>query len=404
MRRRRKKIRKPFLTQKRVAIFSISLVVIIAVSVFTLGMGGLFTGYDDVDEIVEVEKETGKVNFLLVGIDKEASLTDTIMIASYDLDNAKVNMLSIPRDTRMYIGSKYQKINAAYSISKNGKKNGVNGTIEAVSRLTKIPINFYIEFNLSAFRDTIDALGGVYYDVPQDMNYDDPEQGLSIHLKKGYQLLDGDKAEQLVRFRRYPMGDIDRVKVQQNFIKALAEQKLNLSVIERIPELYSTVSKNLKTNLEVSDVARYAHNLSDLTAENINMYEVPGIANGTDYGASYWIANMTELKELVEVTFGYDAEGATIHSADGKSISKDVKVSTQTQSPSSSGTPSVSPKATETPKVTATQKATNSPEPTKTPTQNPTVAPAKTSEPTKTPATSVTPKPTEGGIKRPAAN
>lgn len=428
MKRRRKKVRKPFFTKKKITIFAISLIVIVAVSAFMLSMSSMFTGYDDVDEVVEVEKETGKVNFLLVGIDKEASLTDTIMVASYDLDQNKVNILSIPRDTRMYIGSRYQKINSAYSIRKDGKKKGVNGTIEAVSRLTKIPINYYVEFSLSAFRETIDALGGVEYDVPQNMNYDDPEQGLSIHLKKGLQILDGDKAEQLVRFRHYPMGDIDRTKVQQSFVKALAEQKLNLTIIEKIPELYKTVSKNLKTNLEFNDVAKYALSLQDLTAENVNLYSLPGIPNSLDYGASYWIPDMNAVKELVNVTFGYEADGATIHSADGKSVSKDVKLTTP--SPSPSPTPeatdepeenpdaSVTPKATKKPETTTTPKATKNPtasstpkvtkepEPTNKPTQSTTPKATKTPEATKAPEVgqTATPAPTQSGIKRPSAN
>lgn len=414
LKRRRKKVRKPFFTKKKITIFVISLIVIIAASVFMLGMGGMFRGYDDVDEVVEVEKETGKVNFLLVGIDKEASLTDTIMVASYDLDESEVNILSIPRDTRMYVGSRYQKINSAYSIKKDGKKKGINGTIEAVSRLTKIPINYYVEFSLTAFRDTIDALGGVSFDVPQNMNYDDPQQGLSIHLKKGYQLLDGAKAEQLVRFRNYPMGDIDRTKVQQSFVKALAEQKLNLSIIENIPELYKTISKNLKTNLEFGDVAKYALNLSDLTADKVNLYGLPGTPNSIDYGASYWIPDMTAVKELVEVTFGYDADGATIHSADGKSISKDVKLSSPSPSPTASPevttepekTPkaTTTPKATKTPVVSTTPKVTKTPEATKAPAASPTPKATKTPEATKEPETTPTVAPTESGIKRPSAN
>lgn len=428
MKRRRKKVRKPFFTKKKITIFAISLIVIVAVSAFMLGMSSMFTGYDDVDEVVEVEKETGKVNFLLVGIDKEASLTDTIMVASYDLDQNKVNILSIPRDTRMYIGSRYQKINSAYSIRKDGKKKGVNGTIEAVSRLTKIPINYYVEFSLSAFRETIDALGGVEYDVPQNMNYDDPEQGLSIHLKKGLQILDGDKAEQLVRFRHYPMGDIDRTKVQQSFVKALAEQKLNLTMIEKIPELYKTVSKNLKTNLEFNDVAKYALSLQDLTAENVNLYSLPGIPNSLDYGASYWIPDMNAVKELVNVTFGYEADGATIHSADGKSVSKDVKLTTPSPSPSptpeatdepeenpdASATPkatkkpetTTTPKATKNPTASSTPKVTKEPEPTNKPTQSTTPKATKTPEATKAPEAgqTATPAPTQSGIKRPSAN
>jgi len=428
LKRRRKKVRKPFFTKKKVAIFTISLIVIVAVSAFMISMSSMFTGYNDVDEVVEVEKETGKVNFLLVGIDKEASLTDTIMVASYDLDQNKVNILSIPRDTRMYVGSRYQKINSAYSIRKDGKKKGVNGTIEAVSRLTKLPINYYIEFSLSAFRETIDALGGVNFDVPQNMNYDDPGQGLSIHLKKGYQLLDGEKAEQLVRFRNYPMGDIDRTKVQQSFVKALAEQKLNLTIIEKIPELYKTVSKNLKTNLELGDVAKYALSLPDLTAENVNLYGLPGIPNSLDYGASYWIPDMAAVKELVEVTFGYNAEGATIHSADGKSVSKDVKLASPSPSPTASPeateepeeTPKTSatpkatknPEATETPKATknptasSTPKATKSPEATEKPTETSTPKATKTPEVTKAPEVkpTATPASTGSGIKRPSAN
>lgn len=356
LRRRRRKIRKPFFTKKRITIFSVSLVVIIAVSAFMIGMGGMFSGYDNVDEIVKVEKGSGKVNFLLVGLDKGASLTDTIMVASYDLDNSKINILSIPRDTRMYVGTRYQKINSAYSISKDGKKKGINGTIEAVSRLTRIPINYYIEFTLTAFRDTIDALGGVEFDVPQDMHYDDDVQGLNIHLKKGYQLLDGKKAEQLIRFRSYPMGDIDRVKVQQGFIKALAEQKLNLGIIENIPELFKTIGDNIKTNLNAGDVAKYALSMSEIVPGDVNLYEVPGMPNSSDYGASYWIPDMTALKGMINETFGYDASGATIHSADGKSISKDVKSPTveTSQAPASTDASkqAATPQATKAPVVT----------------------------------------------------
>ena len=430
LRRRRKKVRKPFFTKKKVAIFTVSLLVIALTSVFMLSFGGENIEEEEV-EVVEVEKETGKINFLLAGVDKEASLTDTIMIASFDLDSAAVDILSIPRDTRMYVGGRYQKINAAYAIRKDGKKKGVNGTIEAVSRLTKIPINYYVEFNLKAFREAIDAVDGVYFDVPQNMNYDDPEQGLSIHLKKGYQLLDGNKAEQLVRFRNYPMGDIDRTKVQQNFIKALAEQKLNVSIIENIPDIYKTISENIKTNLELTDIARYMVNLSDLTAENVKVHELPGVANSTDYGASYWIVNMEELSSLVELVFGYDPTGATIHSADGMSASKDTKLSsskatatpkpTATAKPESSKEPKVTKKPTATKKpgsskVTESPKPSESPKATKKPMATPDDETEETIEPTKKPTEkpAATPKVTKepeeakekesGEFKRPAAN
>ena len=324
-----RRARKKFSGRKRFAVFGISLAVLIVAFMAVMGFGGLFSPSEYADDpsenLAEVDKQTGKINVLVVGLDKDGFRTDTILVATYDMDNDIVNILSIPRDTRMYVGGNYQKINCAYAITKNGKRNGINGTIEAVTRLTAIPINYYVEFTFEAFRDMVDALGGVDYDVPQNMNYDDPYQDLHIHLKKGYQHLDGDKAEQLVRFRKYPMGDIDRVKVQQSFIKALAEQKLNASVIGNLPDIFKVLQKNFKTNFKLSDIAKYAVNLKDLSSENINTYSLPGTADSESYGASYWIADMTELRTLIEETFGYDASKITIHSADGKSISKDVK-------------------------------------------------------------------------------
>ncbi len=408
MKRRRKKQKRGFFNRKKLTIFLTSLIIILVAFVVVMGMGGLFVSPDgDIDTIEPVDRETGKVNMLIAGLDKSEALTDTIMVASYNLDTDTVNILSIPRDTRMYIGSRYQKINSAHSISKAGKKKGINGTIEAVTRLTGIPINYYVEFTFDAFRETIDALGGVEFDVPQNMNYDDPAQDLHIHLKKGLQLLDGDKAEQFVRFRRYPMGDIDRVAAQQAFIKAVAEQKLNASIIPRIPELFKALQSNLKTNITLSVVTKYLSNLSDLTSENIHMHALPGYSNGTDYGSSYWIADMSELAVLIRDTFGYDPSKITIHSADGKSVSKDVKINTP--SPKASPKPSEAPKATSSPSASPKSK---SPSPSAIATVRPTKSPEKTAAPTKAPAASDKPaasekpteKPQDSGIKRPAAN
>lgn len=420
--KRRRKAKKRFLNKKRLTIFGISLVVILIAFILVMGIGGLFGSVVDDSGIVEpVDRETGKINMLIVGVDKSESLADTIMVASYNLDTDTVNILSIPRDTRMYVGNRYQKINASRAISKSGQKKGINGTIEAVTRLTGLPINYYVEFTFNAFRETIDALGGVEFDVPQNMNYEDPYQDLYIHLKKGPQVLDGEKAEQFVRFRRYPMGDIDRVAAQQAFFKALVEQKLNVSIIPRLPELYKSLQSNLRTNVKFSDVTKYIKNLSDLTSENVHMYSLPGSANGTDYNSSYWVADMTALADLIQNTFGYDASKITIHSADGSSKSKDVKKASPsptvsaspktTQSPTAvSPSPTASAKATTKPTKTpsASAKPTKNPQvtatPTPTPTQTPKVAPTKTPEPTVKPSAEPTEKPQDTGIKRPAAN
>jgi len=306
-------------TKKYGVIFLVSLVVIVFASLAILGIGGLFNSEPEngIWELAEgdtapVDKVSGKANILILGVDKEGLRTDTIIVASYDANKGTIDMLSIPRDTRMYIGSKYQKINAAHAISqKNGKIKGPAGTIDAVTRLTGIPINYYVEFSFKAFRETIDALGGVYFDVPQSMKYSDPTQGLKINLSKGYQLLDGDKAEQLVRFRRYPEGDIKRVKVQQDFIKAVIEQKLNAQIVTKIPEIYKVLSKNVQTNLSLSTVVKYANSLLGIDKEKIVMYQLPGQYSGSEYKASYWLPDMKEVKLLVQNTFGYDTKNIT---------------------------------------------------------------------------------------------
>ncbi len=413
MKRRRKKAKKTFFNKKRLTIFLISLAVLLTAFVALAGVGEfLFQNDETAEELLEsVDKETGKVNALIAGVDRSGLLTDTIMVVSYDLDDNIVNVLSVPRDTRMYIGSKYQKINAAHAISKNGKKNGISGTIEAVMRLTGIPINYYVEFTFDAFRETIDALGGVYFDVPRDMNYDDPAQDLHIHLKQGYQLLDGDKAEQFVRFRRYPMGDIDRVAAQQNFVKAVAEQKLNSSIIPKLPDLFEVLQDNLKTNITLKEVISYCKNLAELSSENIFMYSIPGVSNGTDYGSSYWIANMEELAQLIQNIFGYDSSKITIHSADGSSISKDVKKNASKPNATNGAMPKTTEKPTTTKLPVAASEApektaasTKSPDAEKTEKTDKPPVPTEKPKEENTPAPEKTATPNSGGIKRPAAN
>ncbi|MDY3929773.1 MAG: LCP family protein [Clostridia bacterium] len=388
--------------KKFALIFSISLVVFICFSFLAFGLSGFFdkSPLDNSDETYTepVDEVTGKINVLILGVDNEGLRTDTIMVASYDTDDHKMNILSIPRDTRMYVGTKYQKINAAHAITKNGKIAGPQGSIEAVTRLTGIPINYYVEFSFSAFRETIDALGGVYYNVPQNMNYEDPVQDLYIHLTSGYQLLDGDKAEQLVRFRQYPQGDIKRVEVQQDFIKALAEQKMNASIVTKLPDLYKTVSKNVKTNFSVSDITKYAPTLLDLRMEDIVTYSLPGEYSGSEYSASYWLADMNELKNLIETTFGYDAEKITYKkpgeyltftAAENENSPSDT--ASEKASPSAKATsntttkPKQSAKATSksTAKPTSGTKTSESPKTSSKPTQS-TENTEKTDEPQKT--------------------
>ncbi len=253
-----------------------------------------------VDEHVEGLEEVEKskpYNILLLGVDVEAKLTDVMMLCQIDPVDHKVSMLSIPRDTRVKLNSRNVKINSSFS------HGGVEQVIDCVKDLTGLPVHHYFLINTAAFRDTIDALGGVYFTVPRNMDYEDPLQDLYIHLKRGYQLLDGDKAEQLVRFRRYTNGDIDRIKVQQDFVKELIEQKLTAAYILKIPEVYKIVEKNASTDMTLREMIDAGKQLLAVeSGENFKSFTVPG--EGQYIGeVSYFVHYKEELANLVATEF-----------------------------------------------------------------------------------------------------
>ena len=197
------------------------------------GMLATIAGHDE-----NTRKNLGEFRCLILGISTDqdgVDLTDTIMIASYNPNTQKATLLSIPRDT--YTGrnsakaTAYEKINALYS-----RKHRADETLEAVNEITGLNIQYYIVVKTEALIKLVDVVGGVTFNVPMDMNYDDTSQDLHIHLKQGEQVLDGDKAEQIVRFRHnndgttYPASygtqDIGRMRTQREFLKAAAKQIL----------------------------------------------------------------------------------------------------------------------------------------------------------------------------------
>ena len=262
--------------------------------------GGINMPDGTVDEHVEGLEEVEKskpYNILLLGVDVEAKLTDVMMLCQINPVDHKVSMLSIPRDTRVKMGSRNIKINSSFS------HGGVEQVIDCVKDLTGLPVHHYFLINTKAFRDTIDALGGVYFTVPRKMDYEDPLQDLYIHLERGYQLLDGDKAEQLVRFRRYTNGDIDRIKVQQDFIKELIEQKLTAAYILKIPEVYKIVADNSSTDMSVREMIDAGKQLLAVKdGEKFRSFTVPG--EGQYIGeVSYFVHYREDLANLVATEF-----------------------------------------------------------------------------------------------------
>lgn len=254
---------------------------------------------------VQISKE--KCNILILGTDKEGLRTDVMMLAQIDPETDSAVVMSIPRDTRVKYSGATRKITEVHAVgSKNGKK-GSEASIIAVKELTGIPVNHFVKINFEAFRDSIDALGGVDFDVPQRMKYTDPYQDLKIDLQKGMQHLDGDKSEQLLRFRRYKNGDLDRIKVQQDFIHALAEQKLQMKYIGKIDDIYRIVSDNMETSMTPGDAVQCAMQMLSVGKDGIQTITMPSTPQDIS-GISYVIPNYDEIAKVRETYFGYGEE------------------------------------------------------------------------------------------------
>lgn len=234
------------------------------------------------------------INTLLMGIDDARS--DTMIVASYNKENQKITLLSIPRDTRVMIpGYGYDKINSAAA-----RKEGTALAMKTVGNMLGIPIHHYVQVTFKGAERIVDILGGVTVNVPMDMDYDDPAQNLSIHIKKGTKVLNGSDAVKFARFRSgYPDQDLGRIKAQQELIKSFIGKLASPKVIPKALSIADAMSKCIKTNLENDDIAHYAMNIKDIKMENIKFYTLPG-DGGNINKISYFLLDEAKLKEMME--------------------------------------------------------------------------------------------------------
>ena len=196
--------------------------------------------------------------FLLMGTDDGNGNADTLMVATYDVKEQKVGVVSIPRDTIVDRSwSRYPKINGAY-----GGGGGVERVRQEISRLLGIPIDFYIKVDIKAFVALIDELGGIDFEVPVDMDYDDPWQNLSIHYQKGMQHLSGQQALEVVRFRHNNdmtgYSDKGRMQTQQKLLTAVAKKVLSWDSLTKIKPFLEIFRQHVSTDLEADEIMYFA--------------------------------------------------------------------------------------------------------------------------------------------------
>lgn len=248
-----------------------------------------------------------RINILVIG--QSQNLTDTLLVCSYDPKTQDVGMLSIPRDT--FVGKNkntatgFDKINALYQIDPDK-------LLKKVNDITGLGINYYIKIDTQGLKDLVDSVGGIYFDVPIDMDYDDSSQNLKIHLKAGYQLLDGNKAEQVVRFRHnnngttypaeYGQEDIGRMKTQRAFITEVIKQVVKAENITKVDDYIKIANNNVETNFNIWNLKDYAPYAIDFKTENIKTETLPGAPEKCN-GVWIYVHNKKQTEKIVQELF-----------------------------------------------------------------------------------------------------
>jgi polyisoprenyl-teichoic acid--peptidoglycan teichoic acid transferase len=239
-----------------------------------------------------------RVNILLVGADQRPGQikfnTDSIIFASLDPQTKRVSLLSIPRDTRVFLdGHGYVKINSVSALT------NMETLQKVVEDLTGEKAAGYMLTNFQGFKKIIDTLDGITVNVEKDMYFEtgDQEDGY-INLHKGIQRLDGAKALQYARFRHDALADISRTARQQVVLKAVAKEMFQLSTLPKLPILIPQLQQAVHTNLTAGDIYTFAKISVGFKSSNVISQTLPGAFSDID-GVSYWQIDPLEVKKVI---------------------------------------------------------------------------------------------------------
>lgn len=251
------------------------------------------------------KKEEPLFTCLFMG--RNAHLTDFMMLAQYNPNTREVSLMSIPRDTYVGTSSVDGKINSIYMYKYPEK------VVKAVEEITGVDIQHYLIFNAKILRNIVNELGGVTVTVPFNMNYDDPDQNLYIHLKKGTQRLSGAQAEQFVRFRKnnngggYANGDVGRIATQQKFIKAMISEVLKVENIGKVGNLVKIALNGTDTDLTLDVVQEYLDDVVTFKKDRVRIETLPGVGKygkGPDgLTRSFFYHDAEKTKKIVKELF-----------------------------------------------------------------------------------------------------
>ena len=258
---------------------------------------------DDARPLSSEERKEHFYTVLMAGLDDENGGSDTNLLMALDAENGTINVVSLPRDTLLNVSWSVKKLNNAYH------HGGISQTRTEVSRLLGIPVDYYVTVDLRAFVELVDAIDGVDFDIPVDMDYDDPEQDLHIHFKKGPRHLTGQQALEVVRWRQnndgtgYATADIGRIGTQQAFLTAVAKQTLQVSNLDKIPEMAEIFSTRVETDLKLANLIWIGEQALSMGSDSIAFHTLPGDGAGYYKGGSYYVLDPEGVLELIDTYF-----------------------------------------------------------------------------------------------------
>ena len=255
--------------------------------------------------------------FVVGAVDEDETRTDALMVATMDTKKKTINVMNIPRDTMCNnsLSGASRKINAAYGINTGGKGGNIERTKQEIERLMGFQPDKYVIVNFDGIAAIVEAIGGVEYEVPFRMQYDDPSQNLHIDLQAGLQKLNGKQTVEFLRWRhnndysmQYANGDEGRVENQQKFLKALAKQVLQPKNALKIRSIADAVFNNVKTDLTAGELIWMGMQAIQIDNDNLKFFTLPGYgamsyAGSDPYQYSFFFPYQKETLALVNEYF-----------------------------------------------------------------------------------------------------
>ena len=248
-------------------------------------------------------------NILVSGLDDDNGGSDTNILVRFDVPNKRIDLVSLPRDTLLH--NEYRN-----------NKGGTELLMEQIENLLGIPVDFYVTVNLKGFIALVDQIDGVDFDIPINMDYDDPYQDLHIHFTKGPRHLNGQEAMEVVRFRHnndgtgYGTEDIGRIGTQQAFLKAVAKQLLQVGNVKNIPALVDIFYTYVKTDLTTGNLVWLGNEALNIGTENIHFATLPGDGSGYYNKQSVYVLDAQATCDLVNEALNPYNEALTLEDMD----------------------------------------------------------------------------------------